>query len=133
MAIDISQVESRATVTIGVPAAAPLYEGDTLEAVYVLAEAFDSEGSPIEPAPFFTQDGGWGLEVVMDAASSLVPTVDQPTSDNGQVVVRLALGESLGKLGKHRGNVRAFNPVVGGRTQQRTLFNLAIMITEAPP
>ncbi len=133
MTIDVAQINSFATVQVGNPPNNPLYEDDTLEAVFVVAEGFDTSGAPINPAPFATDSGGWGAEIEMDTASDLVPTVDTPLADDGQVVVRLALHESMGKVGKHRGNVRIFNPIAG-RTQQRVLFNLVIVITgEASP
>ena len=129
MTIDVAQIDSFATVAIGAPPKNPLYAGDTLEALYILAEGFDSTGAPIEPAPFLTDSGGWGAEIVMGADSTLAPTVDTPLADDGEIVIRLALDESSGKAGKHDGNVRIFNPI-GARTQQRVLFNFVILITE---
>ena len=132
MAIDVAQIDSLATVCIGSPPRNPLYEGDTLEAVFVFAEGFDPNGVPINPAPFFTDSGGWGAEIVMDADSTLAPTVDTPLADDGKAIVRLALGESTGKAGKHEGVLRAFNPI-GARTQQRVLFTFTMVITEGKP
>lgn len=130
MSIDVAQIDSAATICIGSPPRSPLYEGDTLEALFVVAEGFDPLGVPINPAPFLTDSGGWGAEVVMDADSTLAPTVDTPLADDGQIILRLALDESLGKVGKHDGNLRVFNPI-GLRTQQRTIFNFAIVVSEA--
>jgi len=126
--IDPSQLDSLATVEIGVTPSAPLYEGDTLEDVTVVAEGFEPDGTPINPADFT----GWSAEVIMDSGDTLAPTVDSPLDATGQIVLRLALGESTDKVGKHRGNVRIFMPDPA-RTQQRTVFNFVIAITESPP
>ena len=131
MAIDVAQIDSFATVTIGSDPENPQYEGDTLESVYVLAESFLNDGTPVNPAPFLTDSGGWGAEVIMATGDTLTVTVDTPLADDGQIILRLALDESLAKVGKHRGKVRIFNPIIG-RTQQRTLFDFVIPITQAP-
>lgn len=129
MTIDPAQIDSLATVPIGADEDHPLYEGDTLEAVFILAEGVNADGSPINPAQFATDSGGWGAEIVMDTPSTnLAPTVDTPLLDNGQLVIRLALDESTDKEGKHRGVVRIFNPI-GARTQQRVVFDFVISIT----
>ena len=129
--IDVAQIDSLATVCIGAPPRNPLYEGDTLEEVYVVAEGFAQDGAPIDPAPFLTDSGGWGAEIVMDDASTLSPTADTPLGDDGRITIRLALDESVGKVGKHSGNLRIYNPI-GGRTQQRVVFNFAITVSGAP-
>ena len=131
MAIDVAQIESFATVTIGSDPDNPLYEDDTLEAVFVVAEGFDSTGAPINPALFATDSGGWGAEVEMEPEDLLPVTVDTPLLDDGQIILRLALGASLALAGKHRGNVRIFNPDPI-RTQQRVIFNFVIQITAEP-
>ena len=59
MTIDVAQIESFATVQIGADPDNPQYEGDTLEAVFVLAEDFLADGTPVNPAPFATDSGGW--------------------------------------------------------------------------
>jgi len=131
VAIDPAQLNSFATVTIGNDPENPLYEGDTLEAVFVVAEGFQPDGTPVDPAPFGTDSGGWGAEVIMATGDTLAATVDTPLTDDGQIVLRLALDESLAKAGKHRGKVRIFNPI-GARTQQRTVFDFIMPITQAP-
>jgi hypothetical protein len=130
MTIDVARIETEGTVCIGCPAN-PLFEGDTLEDVTVIAEGFLADGTPINPAPFASDDGGWEAEVVMDTESDLDVTVDNPLFDDGQIILRLTLNESSDKDGKHAGIVRISNPI-GARTQQRSLFNFVVKITDAP-
>ncbi len=130
MPIDVARLVSQATIAIGSPPASPLYEGDSLEDVTVFAEGFDTTGA-INPALFATDDGGWGAEVIMDPDSDLTVTVDTPLLDDGQVILRIAISESVNKAGVHHGFVRIFNPIAG-RMQQRTLFNFMIQVTELP-
>ena len=131
MPIDVAQIESFATVTLGTDPENPQYADDTMEAVFVVAEGFQADGTPINPALFLTDSGGWEAEVEMEAGDTLAVTVDTPLLDDGQLILRLALGASLTEVGKHRGNVRIFNPIAG-RTQQRVVFNFVLVITAEP-
>lgn len=128
MPIIPEQIETLATVPIGTDPDSPLFEGDTLDAIFVVAEGFQADGTAINPAPFGTDSGGWGAEVVMETGDTLTVVADTPLADDGQLVMRIALNESVGKVGKHRGQVRIFNPIAG-RTRQRTIFDFVIAVT----
>ena len=131
MPINVSQLDSLATLAFGVTPSAPVYEGDSFEKVIVVAEGFDSSGDAIDAAPFGSEDGGWGAEVEMRGGSALPLTVDTPLANDGVITLRLPLGASTGNTGKHRGKVRIFAPA--SRTLQRTLFDFIIHITPETP
>ena len=106
MAIIIEQIKTERPQHIGHNPNEPLLEGDSYDEVFTIAEGFELDGSPINPADF-SADGGWVGSVVTDTASFAVAI--SALDATGSYTLTIAEDDTLTFAGEHRYNVLATN------------------------
>lgn len=120
MAIDISALETGDPVHIGAEPDAPLLAGDSARLSFTIAEAFDANDNPVNPADF-TADGGWVGAIEVEAPG-FAATVTGFGSD-GSYEVDWDDGVTTSKVGSHRYNIFVTNAALSDkRTIQKGTF-----------
>lgn len=120
MAIDIEKLETGFPVHIGNDPDNPLLVDDSFDFDFAIAENFEQDGTPINPADF-TADGGWIGSVVVEGAPFAVTI----SALDATGVYTISAAESLTTVGDHRYNVLINNAVLSA---QRTIQKGTITI-----
>lgn len=124
MAIVIEQIKTERPEHIGHDPSEPLLEGDSYDEAFTIAENFELDGTPINPADF-TADGGWLGSVTVQGAAF---TVSISTLDaTGSYTLTIDEDDTLTFAGTHRYNVLATNVTL---SKKRTIQKGTITIKE---
>jgi hypothetical protein len=122
MTIDIASLETGDPVHIGADPDAPLLAGDSIKASFTIAEAFDANDNPVNPADF-TADGGWvgAIEIEGDPFTANVTGF----GTDGSYVIDWDDGVTATKVGSHRYNIFVTNAAL---SDKRTIQKGTIVI-----
>jgi hypothetical protein len=108
MAIDIQALELGDPVNIGATDSDRLIVGDSLKAQFFVAEGVEEDGTPITPALFDTDNGGWAGSIDIEGSpfAASISGVD----DTGEVTINIAPDTTT--VGRHRYRIRVTNGTI---------------------
>jgi hypothetical protein len=121
--INIAQLDAGDPVHIGADPDPPLLVGDSLEAQFQIAEAFDTTtGAAVNPADF-TADGGWIGSLEIESSPFSTAAVGGFGADGVYTITIDAADIVAGDVGAHR-----YNVIVTNGTRQRTIQKGTIVV-----
>jgi hypothetical protein len=121
MAIDIASLGTGEPVHIGHDPNDPLLANDSFKGQFQIAEDFEDDGTPINPADF-TADGGWVGAITIEGT----PFAASVSGFDAAGAYTLDIAESVSVVGTHRYNIVATNAVLSA---QRTIQKGTIVIS----
>lgn len=127
MAIDIQAIETLSQVSIGCDKQEPLLVNDSLFATFIVAEGFETDGTPINPALFASDNGGW-VGVIEVVEGDLTLSLVSPLTDNGELTVKMAADISTPQT--CIANVSVTNVALAAK---RTVFRITIQVVDRKP
>lgn len=120
MAIDISSLDTGDPVHIGADPDPPLLAGDSVRLSFTIAEAFDANDNPVNPADF-TADGGWVGAIELEGTPFTANISGFGT--DGSYEVDWDDGVTAAQVGPVRYNIFVTNAVLSAkRTIQKGTF-----------
>jgi hypothetical protein len=107
MTIDIQALELGDPVHIGATDKDKLIVGDSLKATFYIAEGMEQDGTPVVPALFATDNGGWTAAIEIDGNPFAASITPDPLEDSGEITINIA--PDLTTAGRFEYLVRVLN------------------------
>ncbi len=115
MTIDIQSMELGEHVHIGATDNDRQIVGDSLRAQFFVAEGKEEDDTPITPALFASDNGGWTFAIEIEGNPFAANVTPSPPEDTGEVTINVAPDVSV--VGRHRFLVRALNATIPAKRQ----------------